>query len=291
MALIKFTNFGTSTIANAGGILAGDLSLDVAAGEGALFPALGAGEYFYCVLVDGAGNREVIKVTARAVDTFTITRAQDGTAARAFALGDLVELRLNKGAMDDIITYIEGIPTDTDFTKDEDAMTSDSATHLATQQSIKAYVDVTLGAPATTDIIGFCQNAAPTGWTRKTDRQDNAMICLAATGNPAAAGGVNPQSTHTHTGPSHTHAGGTLAFRLAQDAAVGSRAVGNAVGTFGAVNPQLAADGGGGAVDRYTAHVVTDGSTTSGASAAGGTGATGANTAPYSQEVIEATKD
>jgi len=51
----------------------------------------------------------------------------------------------------------------------------------------------------------FIRNSAPTGWTRVTTRQDNAMLCHAATGNIATGGGVNPQSTHTHTGPSHAH--------------------------------------------------------------------------------------
>ena len=63
-----------------------------------------------------------------------------------------------------------------------------------------------LNAPAGTVML-FGQNSAPTGWTRKADWQDNAMFCYAASGDISSGGSVNPQSTHTHTGPSHTHTG------------------------------------------------------------------------------------
>ena len=44
------------TFANVGGIGSGDLSLDVSAGDGALFPSITGSQYFYCVLVDSSGN-------------------------------------------------------------------------------------------------------------------------------------------------------------------------------------------------------------------------------------------
>ena len=63
-----------------------------------------------------------------------------------------------------------------------------------------------LNAPTGTVML-FGQNSAPTGWTRKADWQDNAMLCYAASGNIGSGGAVNAQSAHTHTGPSHTHTG------------------------------------------------------------------------------------
>lgn len=100
---IKFTNFATSTIANVGGIGSGDVSLDVASGDGnAKFPALSTGDWFYAVLVDTSANREIVKVTARSGDTLTIVRAQDDTSARAFAQDDKVELRLCNQALKDL---------------------------------------------------------------------------------------------------------------------------------------------------------------------------------------------
>jgi hypothetical protein len=56
-------------------------------------------------------------------------------------------------------------------------------------------------------IMLFGNAAAPTGWTRKADWADNAMLCYAAAGNPVAGGAVNPQSAHSHVAPSHVHSG------------------------------------------------------------------------------------
>ena len=89
---IKFTNNATSTLAS--GIASGATSLTVATGQGALFPTLGGGDYFYCTLSNVTNTIEIVKVTARSTDTFTIVRAQDNTTASAFVTGDKVELRL-----------------------------------------------------------------------------------------------------------------------------------------------------------------------------------------------------
>lgn len=79
-------------------------SFSVTAGHGARFPAISGGDYFYATLMDSAGNLEVVKVTARATDTFTVTRAQEGTTARAYAVNDIVELRITKAMLDDFKT-------------------------------------------------------------------------------------------------------------------------------------------------------------------------------------------
>ena len=88
-----FTNNAATTLASS--ILVGATSLTVAAGQGALFPTLAGSAYFYCTLSNTAGTTiEIVKVTARSTDTFTIVRAQDNTTASAFSAGDKVELRL-----------------------------------------------------------------------------------------------------------------------------------------------------------------------------------------------------
>lgn len=118
----------------------------------------------------------------------------------------------------------------------------------------------TLGFFPSGTIMLFGQASAPTGWTKKTDWQDNAMFCYAS-GTPGSGGAVNPQSTHTHTGPSHTHNTPILAH---------TRPAGTHLGgaSFAETNDHPAT-----------------------ATSADGTGATGANTAPHYQEVIAATKD
>ena len=98
--VMKFTNNAASTLASS--ILSSATSLTVATGQGALFPSLGAGDYFYCTLANTAGTVEIVKVTARATDVFTIVRAQDNTTAANWSLGDKVELRLVAASLNDI---------------------------------------------------------------------------------------------------------------------------------------------------------------------------------------------
>ena len=87
-----FTNNAATTLASS--ILVGATSLTVASATGGLFPNPTGGQYFYCTLQNTAGTVvEIVKVTARSTDTFTIVRAQDNTTASAFAAGDKVELR------------------------------------------------------------------------------------------------------------------------------------------------------------------------------------------------------
>ena len=91
--LIQFTNNAATLLASS--ITAGDTSLTVSAATGSLFPTLAGGQYFYCTLTNAAATViEIVKVTARSTDTFTIVRAQDNTTASAFSAGEKVELRL-----------------------------------------------------------------------------------------------------------------------------------------------------------------------------------------------------
>jgi len=118
-------------------------------------------------------------------------------------------------------------------------------------------------------IMLFGQNAAPTGWTRKADWQDNAMICYASAGNIGSGGSVNPQSTHTHTGPSHQHTGPSHTHSIPTEGGYDIGGTGSGTGLTSG----------------------TSGAAGTGATGAGGTGATGASSAPHYQEVIAATKD
>jgi len=89
-----FTNNAATTLAS--GITNIATSLTVATGDGAEFPTLAGSQYFYCTIANNAGAVEIIKVTARSTDTFTIVRGQDGTSGTAWSAGDKVELRLNR---------------------------------------------------------------------------------------------------------------------------------------------------------------------------------------------------
>ncbi len=94
---IKFANNATATLAS--GITNTQTSLSVTTGQGALFPALTGSDYFYATLVDPSNNLEVIKVTGRTGDNFTIVRGQDSTTARSYASGDKIEVRVTAAAL------------------------------------------------------------------------------------------------------------------------------------------------------------------------------------------------
>jgi hypothetical protein len=88
---LKVTNNAFGTL-NAG-ITSSATTIVLTAGQGARFPTLSAGDYFYATLIDTSNNLEIVKVTARSTDTMTIVRAQDNTTARAYSTNDRFELR------------------------------------------------------------------------------------------------------------------------------------------------------------------------------------------------------
>jgi hypothetical protein len=67
---LKFSNFGKAIVSSAPSGTTG-LSFTVEAGKGILFPALGAGDYFYGIFKDASGNREIGKVEARSTVSLT----------------------------------------------------------------------------------------------------------------------------------------------------------------------------------------------------------------------------
>jgi ribosomal protein L18 len=99
---VKFSNNGHSTLASS--LSSSATSITVASGHGARFPSLTGSEYFYATLIDSSNNLEIVKVTARSSDVLTVTRAQESTTARAYAIGDRVELRVTAQGLVDVGT-------------------------------------------------------------------------------------------------------------------------------------------------------------------------------------------
>ncbi|HHB7295849.1 TPA: M14 family metallopeptidase [Klebsiella pneumoniae] len=100
------TNNAESTLASA--ISATDTSLIVSAGTGAEFPDAVAGEsYFKLTLTDAAtGSQvEIVNVTSKTGDIFTIERAQEGTLARAWAANDMVANMMTADTLNVIADY------------------------------------------------------------------------------------------------------------------------------------------------------------------------------------------
>jgi hypothetical protein len=88
---VTMTNFASSTLAT--DIISTDTSISVAPGTGAWYPAPVSPDFTMLCLVDSSGNREIVKMTSRSGDTLNITRSQEGTTARAFAAGSIVDVR------------------------------------------------------------------------------------------------------------------------------------------------------------------------------------------------------
>lgn len=88
---IKFANNASAPLASA--ISSTSTAVILTAGRGAAFPSLGADDYFYATLINASNQLEIVKCTARAGDTLTVVRGQDGTASRAYSAGDKLELR------------------------------------------------------------------------------------------------------------------------------------------------------------------------------------------------------
>jgi len=95
-----FANNARSTLS--AGITSVATSIFLQTGDGAKFPSPGASERFTVTLVDSSGNIEIAYCTTRVSDTLTVTRAQEGTSGIAFLSGDVCELRLTDGALDNV---------------------------------------------------------------------------------------------------------------------------------------------------------------------------------------------
>ena len=103
---IKFTNNASANITH--DLTADATSVTVSYGKGELFPSLASGDYFYATLA-GNNGLEIVKVTARVLDTMTIVRAQDNTEALTFETGDLFELRVVAKSFEEFRDSIEDI--------------------------------------------------------------------------------------------------------------------------------------------------------------------------------------
>jgi hypothetical protein len=95
-------NFAISTVATAPVPAASGTSLVVAAGEGALFPTAP----FNCTVWPPgvnptAANAEIVRVTNKVVDTFTIVRAQEDTTAKNIAVGWQIANTITKKTLED----------------------------------------------------------------------------------------------------------------------------------------------------------------------------------------------
>src|SRR6187401_1140499 len=101
MPFDQHKNLAIATVTTATG--AAGTTLGVGAGEGARFPAVpfNATVWPFDMAPDPT-TAEVVRVTARTGDSLTITRAQEGTTARAIIVGDFVAATITAKSLTDI---------------------------------------------------------------------------------------------------------------------------------------------------------------------------------------------
>src|SRR5688500_18697600 len=234
---LKFSNFGKAMISSAPSGTTG-LSFTVEAGKGILFPSLDAGDYFYGILKDASGNREIVKIEARSTDSLTIAsagRGLDGTAARTWAAGDyfvagVTNIALQEALANANLVSLGALPTSADklpyFTGAGTAAMAQLSTFIRAllDDADAAAARATLGAASATlipsgTVMSFFQAAAPVGWTQVTTHHNKAMRVVGGAGGGSggsvsftsaftsqAVFGSNSATTLTSAQiPAHTH--------------------------------------------------------------------------------------
>lgn len=105
MSTYEFANNASTTLGSA--LSNSATTVTVASGTGAEFPSPGAGQWFMATLwasgsTTGTPN-EIVKVTSRTGDTLTVVRAQEGTTAQAWSVGDTVANYITAGFLNQLV--------------------------------------------------------------------------------------------------------------------------------------------------------------------------------------------
>ncbi len=103
MPFDSHANLAYSTVATAPSPAASGTSLDVATGQGSLFPTPPFNVTIWPTGTNPtAANAEIARVTGISGDTLTITRAQEGSGARTVLVGDQIANTITKKLLEDI---------------------------------------------------------------------------------------------------------------------------------------------------------------------------------------------
>ena len=177
MTTLLYANFAKSTLAFP--LLPTDTSAVLAAGTGSFFPQPIAGEGFYLTFQDAATgeNAEIVLVTSVLDDTIvSMVRAQQGTTAQSWAVGDIAAQYSTAGDMQNFIQ------SDTAFVSEVTAAAPIiSSGGLTPEISIPAASATTDGYLTAEDWVIFNAGGAGGG-----------VVAVYATSPLASSGGVDP---------------------------------------------------------------------------------------------------
>ncbi|MCE5252895.1 MAG: tail fiber protein, partial [Actinomycetia bacterium] len=151
---LKITNNATGLLAS--NINSSVTTLSLASSAGSLFPSLEVGEWCPVVVVDGSGNREIMRCTGRSGDVLTVVRGQEGTSARSFNAGARVDARVTAAAyaefaLADEVSDALDLKADLDSPAFEGTPTSptpavsDNSEKIATTEFVVDYVPIKIG--------------------------------------------------------------------------------------------------------------------------------------------------
>lgn len=169
-----FTNNAVSTLA--AGITDTATSLTVPTGHGALFPAPASAtsQFFFITISDGV-NLEICRVYGRTGDTFSnVNRAQDGTTARAWTSGAVVELRVTAETL-------------ANFAQGFDNVTGSPGTNAVNLQPSRAAADQYASGA----------NAIAVGKSSKASSLDSIAVGNGAAATADAAVAIGPSATNS----------------------------------------------------------------------------------------------
>lgn len=114
MPISDHKNFALSTLASPPSSTDG-VSLTVASGHGALFPTAPFNVTVWPASVQPtSSNAEIMRVTNKASDVFTVTRAQEGTSGRTFSANDQIAATITARVLEDIESRLAGAVSITD---------------------------------------------------------------------------------------------------------------------------------------------------------------------------------
>lgn len=179
-------------------VTASDIGLTLQAGQGAAFPTLSTGDYFYATITSSGGTYEVIKVTARASDGFTIVRAQEGTTAQSFGAGSRFELRVTS---QNVLDVVNNTTIDNSTIGATTAASGRFTTLTATGTLNVSGASTLAGATATSlTVSGASSLAAVTASGTLGVTGTTSLTSLSTSGNATLGGNVSVGGTLVTTG-------------------------------------------------------------------------------------------
>lgn len=162
-----FRNNATSTLASGIGTAATSITLQ--SGDGAKFPSPTGGDTFRVTLADASNNIEICDCTSRSGDVLTVTRAQEGTTAKAYLAGDSVGMRLTREVLealaqedDAVLKAVAAIKTAGNLTFNDDVQLD-----FGTGDDVEAYFD---GTQMNVDVNGDAEVHIRDGNNGNADR-------------------------------------------------------------------------------------------------------------------------